>query len=72
MKDPFAAMGAIDDIMKLLYTLAFEYDDKYKGGTYSGDKKVYIQTLKNIPLFNRYLRYNNIEAFAGYYKLYGY
>lgn len=72
MKDPFASMSAIDDMMKLLYTIGFEYDEKYKGGSYHGGRKVHIQLLKNIPLMNRYLRYSNIENINGYYKLYGY
>lgn len=72
MKDPFAAMGAVDDMLKLFYTIIFEGDEEYKAGMYHGISKTKVQLMKNIPLYNRVLRYNSIEAYAGYYKLYGY
>ena len=70
IRDPFAAMGTLDDIGKLLYTSLFESDKYYKGGIYHKDSKMHVQIFKNIPLFNRYLRYENIQDYAGYYKLY--
>lgn len=70
LRDPFAAMSTIEDLLKLLYTLTFEHGEYYRGGAYSKQSKEKIQLLKNIPLFNRYLRYSNIENYTGYYKLY--
>lgn len=70
MRDPFAAMAAMDDLVKLLYTVMFESDDIYKGGIYHGETKASVTFYKTIPLLNRYLRYSNIESYAGYYKLY--
>jgi hypothetical protein len=70
MRDPFAAMAIIEDTSKLLYTAMFETDKEYKGGIYHGQKKLEVQIKKNIPLLNRYLRYENIQNYAGYYKLY--
>lgn len=70
MRDPFAAMSFLEDVGKLSYTALFDRDAEYQGGTYHGEKKIKVQLYKNIPLANRWLRYQNIENYAGYYKLY--
>ena len=70
LRDPFAAMAALDDAVKLFYTAMFERNQYYKGGIYHGESKLHVQLYKNVPLFNRLLRYQNIEDYAGYYKLY--
>ena len=70
LRDPFAAMSTIEDLLKLLYTITFEHGEYYRSGVYHKQSKEKIQLLKNIPLFNRYLRYSNIENYTGYYKLY--
>ena len=70
LRDPFAAMSFLEDTSKLIWTVMFERDKEYKGGIYHGQSKLYVRTAKSIPLLNRYLRYQNIENYAGYYKLY--
>jgi len=70
MRDPFAAMSFLEDAGKLGYTAMFDREDEYKGGVYHGQSKLDVQIMKNIPLANRWLRYQNIQNYAGYYKLY--
>jgi hypothetical protein len=70
LKDPFAAMSSVESYIKLMYTLMFEYDVDYKGGAYNKQRKLHVQLKKMIPVLNKYQRYENIESFSGYYKLF--
>ncbi len=72
ISSPFAATNTIEDMLSLAYTALFEDDATYRGGIYSKEGKLQVKAFKMLPIINRYLRYSNIEDYAGYFKLYSY
>lgn len=72
---PVAALSIASDNLKLLeaccsYIITGNPDDLYyKSGTYSGENKLKVNIMKQIPLVNQIIKHQRLGANNSYYKV---